>query len=637
MSEKTSNLKDTISNIKENYSEQIFMDYIQDFKSNKLFRCIYHDDKGNPNMSYNKSNNTIHCFNCNKTADIFNLMEKMENKTNFISQYNFIVEKYNIKTSLINDSNIKDKEILEQDNEPYYIPSKVWNEYKADLFTSKEISEYLKSRNIDIEKIKNKNNIGYDKENKTIIFANYGDTNGIQSYTARKIEPNTQKKDRYKKQGKASIFNSNNLTLSDNIFIVEGQIDSISIDSLGYHSISLGSTGFNIFINLLKEYIDYLKDKTYIIALDNDDAGKKASKELYKALKDLKIDNIYIANNLYNEYKDANDILINDEQIFKNKLEQYSKNPYKAINSVSAYMDDFTLAIKDSIKNKPIQTGYPNLDKVLNGGLYKGLYVLGAMSSLGKTTYILQLADQVAKQGQDVLIFSLEMSKQELMAKSVSRNTFKIYLDNSTEYTKQNCKTTIGILDGARYPKYNNKEKSLINEAIKEYQTITDNLYIVEAQDDLNIKAIRGIVKRHIKATGKAPVIILDYLQILPPYDLRMNDKQATDQNVKGLKTLSRDFNAVVIAISSLNRDSYKSRVSMSSFKESGGIEYGCDVLIGLQFTGITKKTTSDEIAEKKQKDIRDVEISIIKNRNGVLKDSIKYQYFTLFNYFEEK
>jgi replicative DNA helicase len=60
---------------------------------------------------------------------------------------------------------------------------------------------------------------------------------------------------------------------------------------------------------------------------------------------------------------------------------------------------------------------------LLDDGLYEGLYIVGAMSSLGKTTFVTQIGDQIANNGTDVLIFSLEMSRYELMAKSISRLT----------------------------------------------------------------------------------------------------------------------------------------------------------------------------------------------------------------------
>ena len=72
------------------------------------------------------------------------------------------------------------------------------------------------------------------------------------------------------------------------------------------------------------------------------------------------------------------------------------------------------------MQSKDRKTGFSNLDEQI-GNLYPGLYVLGAISSLGKTTFACQLADQLSHQGEHVLYFSLEQSKYELVAKGLAR------------------------------------------------------------------------------------------------------------------------------------------------------------------------------------------------------------------------
>src|SRR5699024_976856 len=83
----------------------------------------------------------------------------------------------------------------------------------------------------------------------------------------------------------------------------------------------------------------------------------------------------------------------------------------------------FLERIDRSVNEPPIPTGFKQLDEILDGGIREGLHVLGAISSLGKTTLAMQIADQIAQYGEDVLIFSLETGTNELIAKSVSRNS----------------------------------------------------------------------------------------------------------------------------------------------------------------------------------------------------------------------
>ena len=154
---------------------------------------------------------------------------------------------------------------------------------------------------------------------------------------------------------------------------------------------------------------------------------------------------------------------------------------------------------------------------------------------------------------------------------------------------------------------------------------------------------MREIAETHIKSTDHKPVIIIDYLQILAPFEPRASDKQNTDKAVFELKRLSRDFKIPIIGISSLNRENYNNTISMSSFKESGAIEYSSDVLFGMQFEAVgnnlsdnNTKITAENINRLKREDIRKIELKILKNRNGTTGDSITYDYYPMFNYFKE-
>ena len=315
--------------------------------------------------------------------------------------------------------------------------------------------------------------------------------------------------------------------------------------------------------------------------------------------------------------------------------------------SAKNYVQSFLDGVTASIDTPAIPTGYDELDKVLEGGLYEGLYFIGAISSLGKTTYVLQMADQIAQQGQDVLVFSLEMARSELMAKSISRLTHLNVLEKGLP--NGYAKTTRGITAGKRYAGYKADEKKLIQNSVIEYSQYADNLYIHEGVGTIGADEIRKTVEHHIQYTGNTPVVIIDYLQILAPEDPRATDKQNTDNAVLKLKRLSRDHKLAVIGISSFNRENYTNAVSMTSFKESGAIEYSSDVLIGLQFRkqrevdehNRTKKANEPRLIvdadAEKAKNPRELELKILKNRNGATGGGIDYDFYPLFNHFVEK
>ena len=79
--------------------------------------------------------------------------------------------------------------------------------------------------------------------------------------------------------------------------------------------------------------------------------------------------------------------------------------------------------VDDLASSFTLKTGYSNLDRF--SPLYPGLYVLGAISSLGKTTFMSQMSFQISEQGKAVVFFSYEQSRLELISKSISRLTYQ--------------------------------------------------------------------------------------------------------------------------------------------------------------------------------------------------------------------
>ena len=118
---------------------------------------------------------------------------------------------------------------------------------------------------------------------------------------------------------------------------------------------------------------------------------------------------------------------------------------------------------------------------------------------------------QIAQAGKKVLIFSLEMARNELIAKSVSRLT--LLEDLSKNNSTAHAKTTRGILTGTRYSEYSESEKQLIQTAITQYGQYASNIWITEGIGNITVESIREKVEQFI-ALYKAPVVIIDYLRL---------------------------------------------------------------------------------------------------------------------------
>lgn len=621
------------------------------------FNCLNpeHEDK-HPSMIVNKNEPTYcKCFSCGANYDIFQLIGIDYKIDDYKQQYKKACELFNIEYK--GNDFIEGKETHQEHNETRTATKKDYSNYiKEHAQQIDQALPYLTKRGISkatAERFK----VGYDKcftehiqdQKKAEQIKEYYQTAQTIGNNEAVIIPNDKNslnarfinngEIRHAKAGNG-IFNLKALDSNETVFITEGCFDALSFIELGYNAIALNSTNnIDIFI----KYLEQRKEPLYnplIIALDNDQTGKKASIELQNKLNDLGINN-YFNGDLYGQYKDGNESLINDRESFKNKIDKYLLDlnrglltEYQNTKSTLAYIDDFKELIERS-DTPYIKTGFNKLDQELDGGLYEGLYVVGAVSSLGKTTYCLQIADQIAKQKQDVIIFSLEMSRNELIAKSISRNT-AIYCLEQDKKIMQYASTTRTITTKEKRQQCNVTQQSYINYAIADYTTTARHVYIYEATGFIDVNDIRETIREHINITKNKPVVFIDYLQIIQPLkETRhtMTDKQQIDFNITELKRISREFKTPIIAISSFNRMSYNTPVDLQSFKESGAIEYASDVLIGLQFKDQTENT---DLNEEKKKLKRTVEAVILKNRNGQTGGKLQYNYYTPFNLFTE-
>ena len=316
---------------------------------------------------------------------------------------------------------------------------------------------------------------------------------------------------------------------------------------------------------------------------------------------------------------------------FMNVQNIYSKVPERAetkpmVRFVDEYLGSrFTTDMERYSKYRDRKTGYSNLDEEMS--LYPGLYVLGAVSSLGKTTFVGQLADQLSEAGDRVLYFALEQSEFELVSKGISRQTARKDMETAM--------SAMQIRDGY--------VTEAVKEAIEAYRGIACNEAIIECGFDTTIETITGTVQEYISQTGNRPVVIVDYLQIIRPLDSRMSTKDAVDVHVRAFKKMQVENDLVVILISSLNRQNYLTPVDFESFKESGGIEYTADVIWGLQLSVMNDdlfdkekglKQKREAVRKAKNENPRRIELVCLKNRYGVSSYRCEYLYYARYDLF---
>lgn len=301
-------------------------------------------------------------------------------------------------------------------------------------------------------------------------------------------------------------------------------------------------------------------------------------------------------------------------------------------HNTNDYIDRMLFADIEKMKSAGShKTGFPELDEKSNG-LYTGLYVIAATSSLGKTTFALQIADNLAASGKDVLFFSLEQSRLELISKSFSR------------LWAQNGNKVISSLT-FRNGRYHDELKKAIDLYKEKF---SNHMNIIEGNFGCNVDYVEAYVKEYIAKNSCSPVIIVDYLQILQPstFQKSTSTREAIDQNVTALKRLSRDYGLTVFVISSINRSNYMQPIDFESLKESGGIEYTADVVWGLQLQCLSDELFNkrDKIKEKrdlikmaKARNPRQIELVCLKNRYGVSNFSCEFEYWPQCDIYEQK
>lgn len=465
-------------------------------------------------------------------------------------------------------------------------------------------------------------------------------------YKARYLEPNGQK---YNCNGQG-LYNATALDQSFKpVFIVEGEIDCLSFLSCGAEALGLGSTANKRkFIDLITERVSSKDSKlpAIFLALDNDKAGEETETELESELREIQLANPMrpfffsrlrkeLKREIYGDCKDANELLIKNPYQFRELARLTESQLYIERGLVTSYETEY---ISERWKARDIYcTGFNRLDRTIK--ITDGLYILGAISSLGKTTFALQIADHVAESGRDVIIFSLEMSRKELIDKSICRMMFADWIQGKSNLLSEesiNYQTlNLGQISAPNSLNISGEKLAgLETKTSKYFQTIAKRTSIYESVGNVGVTEIAERVNKYVYYSGNKPLVIIDYLQLLAPIDPHFTDKQNTDKNVLELKRLSRELEIPIIAISSLNRANYNEPISMAAFKESGAIEYSSDVLLGLQLAGAGDKDFDVDMA--KSREPREIELKILKNRRGKTGDVIRYEYYASRQFFRE-
>lgn len=541
----------------------------------KPFACLNptHRD-AHPSMGYNEKNQTVHCFACGATYDVFDLVGQEENLTDFPSKMKAVNRRYG------------GGEVIRVTAKPTQaFPYKEGGGRSDPYFTGRGLSDETVRR------------FGLVVENGYAVLPVFVD--GVcRSVCRRAIDPAVEP--RYQNsRGAMQLWNSAAMERAAGkaLFVTEGIFDALSLEELGFPAVALcGAANTGKLVQKIDEYVPVAWPEKMILAGDSDAAGQGMNEKLREQLTARGIACAVLA--LPDSCKDVNEALVQD----RDALQAVCKAAAAAqeVQQQQTLEDEFLAYLGRRGGAAVMSTGIAGLDKALDGGLHAGLTVLGAVSSMGKTSLMLQMADTLAAAGRNVLFITIEMSRMELIAKSAVRGT------------KERARP---LLDG-KLPE--NKVRSLISA----YRQKTGGRVELWEPDAHLTPAFLDEKVSAFCAQHESPVLFLDYLQLVAPARAGMTEKQTADAAVAMLKQLARRYEMPVIAASSLNREAYRpgsAEPGLSAFKESGSVEYSADLLLVLKY-----RTDADKEIKTGP---RHLALTILKNRFGATGESIPLDY----------
>ena len=444
--------------------------------------------------------------------------------------------------------------------------------------------------------------------------------------------------------GSRTPFGLNTLKNDSNfIFISEGEFDALSIwqaTKAQVPCLATGGTADNGTLNALQSFFPLHKPKI-LFAADNDSAGKKFADDFCNKAQSFGFSAFpfYFAN-LDSPKIDANQILIeygesklaeilhqkiDAAQIELAKIEHQQNATLFGELSYDYFSDSFLDYLERRKQFADRKTGFSNLDSQMNGFL-PGIYIVGGLAALGKSSFCWQLLSQIARTGEQCIYVSYEMSKGELFSKSVASEVFKIEQDIKQPLTSAN-------IGRSKFFEHRNAFDTVLNNLSHE----KISLRVLEL-DSPDIDNLLERLDKFCSKFNRPPVVVIDYLQIL--VGATDNTKTAIDNILLKLKNFQRKTNTTFIVISSLNRANYNTEISFQSFKESGGVEYSADVIFGLQLLlgkddkGKDIPRTFEFIEAAKKQIPRKIQLSCLKNRFGANFD-VGFLYYPNVDFFE--
>jgi replicative DNA helicase len=365
------------------------------------------------------------------------------------------------------------------------------------------------------------------------------------------------------------------------LFARNRPIDSITVREVIDDQKKLESIGGNMF---LAELMSSVFTSANIFQYAQIVKNKSVLRKLIKAGNDIIM-------NGYDESRETTELLEKSEKSLFGVTQTFIQNKLVPIRDIlNSRYEEFAAIHADPeiFERNSISTGYKKLDYNLTGFKRGDLTILAARPSMGKTAMALNFAQNVAAKWRNVAIFSLEMSKEQLtdrlIAAAMAVDSWKL----------QKWK-----LDEDEFARMGDALETLSRSKI----------YIDDSPAGAGLMEIKSKARR-LKMESGLDLVVIDYLQLMSNGNT-LNRVQEISEISRGLKSLARELDVPVIALSQLSRAVEArpdKRPIMSDLRESGSIEQDADVILMLY---------RDDYYNEFSESAGVTSIFIRKNRNG--------------------
>jgi replicative DNA helicase len=296
----------------------------------------------------------------------------------------------------------------------------------------------------------------------------------------------------------------------------------------------------------------------------------------------------------FHEDKEAAEVLDEAEKTLFGVTQRYLKQNFVSVRAVlDESFERLGLLASNDGGLRGVPMGFRQMDRLMGGLQKSDLIILAARPSMGKTTFALNIAENVAlQQKKTVGIFSLEMSKEQLVDKMLS---------------------SLSQVDSWKLRNGNLNEEDM-SQLIEAQAELAEAKLFIEDSAGASIMEVRTKARRLMSEHG-LDLLVIDYLQLMSGSATKSNSEnrvQEVSEISRSLKALAKELNVPIIALSQLSRAveaRNDKRPMLSDLRESGSIEQDADVVMFLY--------RDDYYNKNKEEHNHLVEVLVSKHRNG--------------------